>query len=98
MTSLATQVMPNPAVAVLMVPIAMNTAGDLGASPYALVMLMAMAALTSFLSPVVHAANVLIMGPGGYRFADYLKMGIPLTIVILLITLVMLPFFWPLYP
>jgi di/tricarboxylate transporter len=98
LTSLATQVMPNPAVAVLMAPVAMNTAGDLGASPYAFVMLVAIAASASFLSPVAHPANVLIMGPGGYRFADYLKVGIPLTIVTLVITLIVLPFFWPLYP
>jgi di/tricarboxylate transporter len=90
--------MPNPAVAVLMAPIAMNTASDLGASPYAFVMLVAIAASASFLSPVAHPANVLIMGPGGYRFADYLKVGIPLTIVTLLITLIALPFFWPLFP
>jgi di/tricarboxylate transporter len=81
-----------------MAPVAMNTAGDLDASPYAFVMLVAIAASASFLSPVAHPANVLIMGPGGYRFADYLKVGIPLTIVTLLITLIVLPFFWPLYP
>jgi di/tricarboxylate transporter len=97
LSSLATQVMPNPAVAVLMAPIAINIAGDLGASPYAFVMLVAIAASASFLSPVAHPANVLIMGPGGYRFVDYLKVGVPLTIVTLLITLVVLPFFWPLY-
>lgn len=98
LTSLATQVMPNPAVAVLMAPIAINTARDLSASPYAFVMLVAIAASASFLSPVAHPANVLVMGPGGYRFVDYLKIGIPLTIITLLITLIVLPFFWPLYP
>jgi di/tricarboxylate transporter len=98
LTGLATQVMPTPAVAVLMAPIAINTANDLGASPYALVMLVAIAASASALSPVAHPANVLIMGPGGYRFSDYLKVGIPFTIVTLLITLLVLPLFWPLYP
>jgi di/tricarboxylate transporter len=98
LTSLATQVMPNPAVAVLMAPIALSTAGDLGVSPYTLIMLVAIAASASFLSPVAHPANVLIMGPGGYRFADYLRVGIPLTIVTLLITLLVLPLFWPLFP
>jgi di/tricarboxylate transporter len=48
------------------------------------------------MSPVGHPANVLVMGPGGYRFSDYLKVGIPLTIVILLVTLLILPIFWPL--
>jgi di/tricarboxylate transporter len=97
LTSLATQVMPNPAVAVLMAPIAINTAGDLGISPYALMMVVALSASASFLSPVSHPANVLIMGPGGYRFADYLKVGIPLTVVTLVVTLLVLPIFWPLY-
>jgi di/tricarboxylate transporter len=81
-----------------MAPISMNMARDLGASRYAFVMLVAIAASASFLSPVAHPANVLIMGPGGYRFAGYLKVGIPFTIVTLLITLAVLPFFWPLFP
>jgi len=98
LTTMATQIMPNPAVTVLMVPIAINTATDLGMSPYALMMVVALAASASFLSPVAHPANVLIMGPGGYRFSDYLKVGIPLTGVVLLVTLVVLPFFWPLFP
>jgi di/tricarboxylate transporter len=95
LTSLATQVMPNPAVTVLMAPIAINTAADLSLSPYALMMVVAVAASASFLSPVAHPANVLIMGPGGYRFADYLKVGIPLTLVVLAVTLLVLPWFWP---
>lgn len=95
LTTLATQVMPNPAVAVLMAPIALNTASDLGLSPYALMMTVAIAASASFLSPVSHPANVLIMGPGGYRFSDYLKVGLPLTLVVLVVTLLVLPLVWP---
>lgn len=98
LTSLATQVMPNPAVMVLMAPIALNTAGDLSLSPYAFVMVVALAASASFLSPVAHPANVLVMGPGGYRFADYIKVGVPLTAVVLVVTLLVLPIFWPLVP
>ncbi len=60
-------------------------------------MTVALAASASFLSPVSHPANVLIMGPGGYRFTDYIKVGLPLTIVVLLVTLLVLPIFWPLY-
>jgi di/tricarboxylate transporter len=98
LTSIVSQVMPNPVVTVLMAPIAINTAGDLGLSPYALMMVVAIAASASFMSPVGHPANVLIMGPGGYRFADYMKVGIPLTILLLLVTLLVLPIFWPLFP
>jgi di/tricarboxylate transporter len=95
LAALASQVMPNPAVAVLLAPIALNTAGDLGISPYPLMMAVAISASAAFLSPVGHSANVLVMGPGGYRFADYTKVGIPLTLVVLLVVLVVVPIFWP---
>jgi di/tricarboxylate transporter len=93
---LTSQVMPNPVVTVLLAPIAIKTAGTLGVSPFALVMAVAVAASASFLSPVGHPANVLIMGPGGYGFRDFIRVGFPLTIVILIVTLLLLPVFWPL--
>lgn len=95
LTSLASQVMPNPAVAVLLAPIALNTAGDMGVSPYPLAMTVAVAASAAFLSPVAHPANLLVMGPGGYRFSDYIKMGLPLTLVVLVVVMLVLPIFWP---
>ena len=94
LAALASQVMPNPAVAVLLAPIALSTASDLGISPYPL-MAVAVSASAAFLSPVGHSANVLVMGPGGYRFADYTKVGIPLTLVVLAVVLLVLPIFWP---
>jgi len=96
LTSLASQVMPNAATAVLLFPIALNTAANLGISPYPLMMTVAVSASAAFLSPVGHAANVLILGPGGYRFRDYLRVGIPLTLVVLAVVLLVLPIFWPL--
>ena len=90
--------MPNAVVTVLMAPIAINTALDLRLSPYALMMVVAIAASASFLSPVGHPSNILVMGPGGYRFVDYIKVGLPLTIIVLIITLLVLPVFWPLVP
>ena len=95
LAALASQVMPNPAVAVLLAPIALNTAKDLSVSPYPLMMAVAVSASAAFLSPVGHSANVLIMGPGGYRFSDYTKVGLPLTMVVLLVVLVVMPIFWP---
>ena len=97
-TALGAQVMPTAAVAILMAPIAISTAADLGMSPYALMMTVAMSASASFMSPVAHPANVLIMGPGGYRFVDYIRVGLPLTIVCLIVVLLVLPVFWPLVP
>jgi di/tricarboxylate transporter len=95
LAALASQVMPNPAVAVLLAPVAYNTAADLGVSPYPLMMAVAVSASAAFLSPVGHSANVLIMGPGGYRFSDYTKVGLPLTLVVLVVVLVAVPAFWP---
>jgi di/tricarboxylate transporter len=98
LAALASQVMPNPAVAVLLAPIALNTAKDLGISPYPLMMAVAVSASAAFLSPVGHSANVLIMGPGGYRFSDFTKVGLPLTLVVLLVALLVIPIVWPFFP
>ncbi len=95
LTSLASQVMPNPAVAVLLAPVALNTASNLGVSPYPLAMTVAVAASAAFLSPIGHPANLLVMGPGGYRFSDYIKLGLPLTLVILIVVILVMPIFWP---
>jgi di/tricarboxylate transporter len=94
LTAATSQIMPNAAVTVLMAPIAINTAADLGISPYSLAMVIAISASASFLSPVAHPANSLVMGPGGYKFSDYLKVGLPLTAVVLIVTLIFLPIFW----
>ena len=95
LAAMATQVMPNPAVVVLLAPIALNTAADLGISPYPLMMTVAIAASVAFLSPVGHPANILIMGPGGYRFSDYFKVGLPLTLVVFVVVLLLMPVVWP---
>jgi di/tricarboxylate transporter len=95
LAALASQVMPNPAVAVLLAPVALNTAADLGISPYPLMMVVAVSASAAFLSPVGHSANVLIMGPGGYKFSDYLKVGFPLTVAVLVTVLIVIPIVWP---
>lgn len=97
-TSMATQIIPTAALVVLMAPIALNTATALGVSPYALMMVVAMAASASFMSPVSHPANIMVMGPGGYRFIDYTKQGFFLTLLVFLLVMLLVPVFWPLYP
>jgi di/tricarboxylate transporter len=97
-TFIGTSIIPTAALVVLMVPIALKTAAGLGISPYALMMGIAMAASSSFTSPISHPANVLVMGPGGYRFIDYVKVGVPLTLVVLVVLMIVLPIFWPLMP
>ncbi len=98
MTAMATLFIPTAALVVLMAPIVLTASASMGISPQPGMMAVAIAASASFASPVSHPANLLVMGPGGYRFADYLRVGIPLTIVVFLVTVVMLPIVWPLYP
>ena len=96
LTFLATCFVPTAALVVLMAPIVLNTSADLGLSPYSLMMAIAMAASASFTTPIAHPANILVMGPGGYRFLDYLKVGGSLTLVILVVIALVLPMLWPL--
>lgn len=96
MTTIATTVVPTAALVVLMGPIVVKTSAEMGVSPHALMMGVAMAASASFTSPISHPANVLVMGPGGYRFVDYVKLGLPLTIVVMISVLLVLTLFWPL--
>jgi di/tricarboxylate transporter len=98
LTFLATCFVPTAALVVLMAPIVLNTATNMGLSPYGLIMGVAMAASASFTTPISHPANILVMGPGGYRFVDYLKIGGLLTLVILVVLMFVTPIFWPLNP
>jgi len=95
-TAAGTMIIPTAALVVLMSPIVLSASADLGLAPQTAMMAVAMAASASFTSPISHPANTLIMGPGGYRFADYLKLGLPLTIVVFLTVMLLLPVFWPL--
>jgi di/tricarboxylate transporter len=96
LTAMATMIIPTAALVVLMSPIVLTTMGDMGLQPETAMMAVAMAASASFTSPISHPANILVMGPGGYRFVDYLKVGVPLTIIIFAAAMLLLPVFWPL--
>jgi len=81
-------------VVVLMAPVALSGAAQLDISPYPLVMAVAIAA-TSLASPVSQPAHALVMGPAGYRLGDYLRLGIPLTLVVLALTILITPLILP---
>ena len=98
LTFLATCFVPTAALVVLMAPIVLSTSANMGLSPYAFMMAIAMAASASFMTPISHPANILVMGPGGYRFMDYFKVGGLLTFVVLIVIIFILPVFWPLTP
>lgn len=97
-TATATIVIPTAAVVVLMSPVVISAMTDFGVQPHAAMMAVAMAASASFTSPISHPANLLVMGPGGYRFKDYLRIGLPLTLVVFALTMLVLPVFWPVVP
>lgn len=92
------QVIPPAALVVLMGPVALSTAGSLGISPHLLMMTVAISASASFSSPLSHPAHMLVMGPGGYRFTDYMRVGIPLTIITMIVSVWLLPVLWPPHP
>jgi di/tricarboxylate transporter len=98
MTFLAACFIPPAALVVLMAPIVMRTSAEMGISPYALMMAVAVTSASSFMTPISHPANLLVMGPGGYRFSDYLRVGVPLALLVLLVEMAVLPLFWPLTP
>ena len=96
LTTIITAFMSNAAAAVLVAPIAINTALTIGVDPRAFAMGVGIAASNAFLFPIGHQACVLVYGPGGYRFFDYTKVGLPLTLTIWLLMIIFLPIFWPL--
>ena len=97
-TAAGTMIIPTAALVVLMSPIVLSASADLGIAPQTAMMAVAMAASASFTSPISHPANILVMGPGGYKFADYIRLGLPLTIVVFITVMLMLPLLWPLSP
>ena len=95
-TMTLSDVMNNTATAVIAAPIAVETAARLGANSDAFLMGVAVAASCAFLTPIGHKNNTLIMGPGGYRFGDYWRMGLPLEILVVAISVPAIAWVWPL--
>ncbi|PLX72534.1 MAG: hypothetical protein C0614_13785 [Desulfuromonas sp.] len=90
-----TEVMSHAAAAVLVAPIAYNTALDLAVSPKPFFMAVAIAASMCFMTPISHQSNALVMGPGGYKFFDYTKVGTPLNITIWIVATLLIPLIFP---
>jgi di/tricarboxylate transporter len=94
-TVVVTEVITNNAAAVLVFPIAMSTASALGTDPRPFAVAVAIGASMSFLTPIGYQTNMMVYGPGGYRFGDYVRLGAPLTLIAVITAVLVVPAFWP---
>ncbi|MBO1073763.1 SLC13 family permease [Roseomonas marmotae] len=93
---LLTPFLNNAATALIMAPIAASMASQLGLRPDPFLMAVAIGCASDFLTPIGHQCNTLVLGPGGYRFGDYWRLGLPLSLLIVVISTLLIPVFWPL--
>jgi di/tricarboxylate transporter len=94
-TSLLGMFISNTATAVLIAPVALTIAKDLGASPYPFAMMVMLGASTAFMTPVSSPVNTLVVSPGNYRFGDFVRVGVPFTFVVLIVAVIMVPILLP---
>ena len=95
-TVLLTQMVNGAVAAAIVGPVAVSISQHAGIDPRTVIMAVAMATSMAFITPLGHAVNVLVMSPGGYNFRDYVRVGLPLTIILSIVVMLVLPLFWPL--
>lgn len=95
MTAMLTELISNNAVAVLLTPVALNLATTLDVSPIPLLVAVLFGASAAFMTPFGYQTNAIVMGPGGYKFTDYLRIGAPLQIIMIVVATIMIPLLWP---
>src|SRR5699024_3717422 len=93
-TTLFTEFITNTGAAALMLPIGMNIADSLGLDPIGIASIIAIAASASFITPIGYQTNLIVYGPGGYKFTDYMKVGAPLSLLVMITTVVIVYFYW----
>jgi len=95
LTSIGTQILSNNATAVLLLPVAISTALSLGVDPRPFIIAVCLGASACFASPIGYQTNLMVYGPGNYRFVDYLKLGLPLNLIVIAGGALLIPRFWP---
>ncbi len=95
LSSICTHILSNNATAVLLLPIAVTTATSLGADPRPFIIGICFGASACFATPIGYQTNLLVYGPGRYRFSDYIKLGMPLNIIVIVLSALLIPVFWP---
>jgi di/tricarboxylate transporter len=94
LTAVLRQLISNTATALIVIPIAVAAATEIGVSPQPVLMCVAVAAAAAFLTPVATPTNLMVMGPGGYQFGDYWKLGLPMMVWFFLVATFLVPLFW----
>lgn len=94
-TSLSTELISNNAAAIVLTPIALSLANELGVDPRPLLFAICFGASASFMTPVGYKTNLMVYGPGNYQFSDYIKAGVPLNIIFWLVASLLIPVIWP---
>ncbi|MCW8799335.1 MAG: SLC13 family permease, partial [Desulfobacter sp.] len=95
LTSIFTHILSNNATAVLLLPIAISTAVSLGVDTRPFIIGICFGASACYASPIGYQTNLLVYGPGGYRFSDFIKLGLPLNIMVIVLASIFIPVFWP---
>ena len=97
-SNVLTQFMSNTASAALLAPIGISIAQSIGADPKPVLMSIGIAASMAFATPMATPPNTLVLGPGGFNFNDYVKVGVPLCIITFIVSVIIIPIFWPFFP